>query len=45
MARKIRSPSRIRVKLRYKQEKCERGKLKNPKGNRICKIKPGPKKN
>jgi len=40
---KIRAPSKISWRLRYKEPKCERGTLKNPIGKRICKRKTGPK--
>lgn len=44
--KKIRAPSKILWKLRYKgAPKCPHGELKNPKGKRKCKLPPGrPKK-
>lgn len=41
MTKKIKAPAKILWKLRYK--KCDYGKLKTPKGTKVCKRKPGKK--
>lgn len=42
MTKKVRAPSKIVWRLRYKG--CPHGKLKKPKGQRKCKRKAGRKK-